>query len=110
MRTPPWSLVGPGRARSPRMGRSASSASSRAPTPVRAPIAPSAPKTAGENLKTVREIVPPWDVLQQQMAERKAASIVPEQGAAEALAKQEKANASWAPPAAPAKRQTSSTR
>lgn len=72
------------------------------------PIAPAAPSVAPKSLpkaaecKTVREILPPWHVLQDKLQKGNAAAIKAatpdaEQGALEALAVQEAANAMWRP-------------
>ena len=63
------------------------------------------PRASAAECKTVREILPPWEVLQEKL-NKKNASIAParnevlNQGAQQALAAQEAANSLWSPPAA----------
>lgn len=70
--------------------------------PVVAAAAPNPRPAAGE-CKTVREILPPWEVLQEKLNKKPAAvparNEVLNQGAQQALAAQEAANALWSPPA-----------
>ena len=74
------------------------------PAPAPAP-APPIPRAGAAECKTVREILPPWEVLQEKL-NKKNASIAParnevlNQGAQQALAAQEAANSLWSPPAA----------
>lgn len=74
-----------------------------------APVTPATPRAA--ECKTVREILPPWHVLQEKL-QNKTAGVATRtrtrtrdealnQGAQQALEAQEAANARWAPPAAP---------
>ena len=62
------------------------------------------PRPSAVECKTVREILPPWEVLQEKL-NNKNAPLVPardevlNQGAQQALAAQEAANALWSPPA-----------
>lgn len=70
-----------------------------------ASAAPPIPRASAVECKTVREILPPWEVLQEKL-NKKNASIAParnevlNQGAQQALAAQEAANSLWSPPAA----------
>jgi len=70
--------------------------------PVAVAAAPNPRPTAGE-CKTVREILPPWEVLQEKLNKKAvpvpARNEVLNQGAQQALAAQEAANALWSPPA-----------
>ncbi len=74
------------------------------PAPAPAP-APAIPRAGAAECKTVREILPPWEVLQEKL-NKKNASVAParnevlNQGAQQALAAQEAANSLWSPPAA----------
>jgi hypothetical protein len=97
----------------------------KAPAPSRAPLAPRAPATPSSlapvapsarsapppgnpravETKTVREILPPWHVLQEKL-QSKTANVVTRnealnQDAQLALEAQEAANANWAPPPVP---------
>jgi hypothetical protein len=66
-------------------------------------VTPATPRASGD-CKTVREILPPWQVLQDKF-QTKAAGPRNEalnQDAQQALEAQERANAMWAPPVAPA--------
>lgn len=76
-------------------------ASAPPPAPAaKASLPPAAP--SGVECKTVREILPPWEVLQEKLNKK---SVVPprnevlNQDAQQALAAQEAANALWSPPA-----------
>lgn len=90
----------------PRARASLEATAPSAPTPPRAPIsgvAPrvNAPRPAAE-CHTVREVLPPWHVLEDELKKRsnavETASLVPaDQTAQEALAVQEAANAQWMP-------------
>lgn len=70
-----------------------------------APVTPATPRAA--ECKTVREILPPWHVLQEKLQNKTAGVAMRtrdealNQGAQQALEAQEAANARWAPPAAP---------
>ncbi len=70
-----------------------------------APAAAPIPRASAVECKTVREILPPWEVLQEKL-NKKNTSIAParnevlNQGAQQALAAQEAANSLWNPPAA----------
>jgi hypothetical protein len=90
-------------------------AAASAPAPAPAPaasvasFAPASPR-AGAECKTVREILPPWQVLQDKFQPKAPSAPRNEalnQDAQQALEAQERANAMWAPPAAPAKSDSS---
>jgi hypothetical protein len=73
------------------------------PRPLAAPVTPAVPRAA--ECKTVREILPPWHVLQEKL-QNKTAGVVTRnealnQGAQQALEAQEAANATWAPSSSP---------
>lgn len=73
----------------------------KAPTAPRAPVSSVAPRPAAEG-HTVREILPPWHVLQEKLQKRSDAvatgALVPaDQAARQALAAQEAANEQWMP-------------
>jgi hypothetical protein len=88
----------------PSMGRTAGQpARVAAPVPPRAPVSSVAPRPAAE-CHTVREILPPWHVLQDKLQKRADAvatgAVVPaDEAARQALAAQEAANEQWMPAA-----------
>jgi hypothetical protein len=67
------------------------------------PSSPPNPRPSAVECKTVREILPPWEVLQEKLNKKNAAvpvrNEVLNQGAQQALAAQEAANSLWSPPA-----------
>ena len=71
-------------------------------TPV-TPVTPRNPRSSAVECKTVREILPPWEVLQEKLNKKStpapARNEVLNQGAQQALAAQEAANSLWSPPA-----------
>lgn len=76
-------------------------------SPAASPVKPSPPRplAASAECKTVREILPPWHVLQEKLQNKTAGLATRNealnQGAQQALEAQEAANARWAPLAAP---------
>lgn len=85
----------------------AAAATPATPVTPAAPAAPASvarPRTAAE-CKTVREILPPWHVLQEKLQNKTAGIATRDealnQDAQQALQAQEAANAMWMPPAAP---------